>query len=738
MEQYKLRKCVPLKIFAHVIMAISTAGFTCCIILFLMSITVRGGKMADAIVQNTNANEYFSSTMFLEEYGKQLDSMYNGLEMISNGGNNGYPLDIYVSAEKNFKYAVYDREGKLLYSSPGWSDDAFRNTADKYYYTVDLCGLYMFESNIIRQTFFRQEFGAVDGSDVQETIFNTDEEMAAVETQEDEASDSDAAEVSDSDAAETSDSDASEKAGIVEGELVYGSNFTKYTYFYEFDESRLAQNVGYVCTYVPVQLVKGDAFYEDFINYNRWGSWGKGTLVSASMAFLLMIVCLVYLIVSAGYTQKAETIYLYMFDRLYTEVSAALILLVVSIFLSIAIEGIEQSSPFKIYRTESVIYIAALIISSYVVGIAGVLSFARRAKAGLLIKNALVYKICHGMYDVVYNGFINNHLLRKYIAVVFGFGIADFILLYTIFRMDNAFWTILVFIVYMYEFFYVGQKLLAVQKIKDGAQKIAAGDLSYKIDTENMSGVFKEFAEDINNIGNGLNAAVDESIKSERMKADLITNVSHDIKTPLTSIINYVDLLKRENIQTEPLREYIEVLDMKSQRLKALTEDLVEASRASSGNINLEKNNINMVELVSQAMGNYQDKFESKGLVPVINTTLGKMIIYADGERLYRVLDNLFNNAFKYAMTNSRIYIDMYVQNNKAYFVMKNISNAPLNISPEELTQRFVRGDASRATEGSGLGLSIARSLTELHGGTFDIYLDGDLFKVTLSFEISR
>ena len=216
------------------------------------------------------------------------------------------------------------------------------------------------------------------------------------------------------------------------------------------------------------------------------------------------------------------------------------------------------------------------------------------------------------------------------------------------------------------------------------------------------------------------------------MKADLITNVSHDIKTPLTSIINYVDLLKRMNITDEPAREYIDILDSKSQRLKMLIEDLVEASRASSGNITLERSDIDFNELVQQVAGTYMEKYEQRQLALVMRSPDHPLMINADGRRMYRVLDNLFNNAFKYAMSGSRIYIDLYGDEGQVYFIMKNISQAPLNITAEELTQRFVRGDESRTTEGSGLGLSIAESLVQLHGGTFKIYLDGDLFKAMI------
>ena len=222
-------------------------------------------------------------------------------------------------------------------------------------------------------------------------------------------------------------------------------------------------------------------------------------------------------------------------------------------------------------------------------------------------------------------------------------------------------------------------------------------------------------------------------MKSERLKTELITNVSHDIKTPLTSIINYVDLLKKEELQDERIREYVEILDMKSQRLKKLTEDLVEASKVSSGNVKLTIEEINLKELINQSIGEFKDRFEEKGLQIESNMPEG-IKVKADNRYLYRVIENLFSNITKYALENSRVYIDITKEKNKISISMKNISKEKLNISSDELMQRFVRGDKARYTEGSGLGLSIAKSLTELQGGTFDIYIDGDLFKVVIEW----
>ena len=244
-------------------------------------------------------------------------------------------------------------------------------------------------------------------------------------------------------------------------------------------------------------------------------------------------------------------------------------------------------------------------------------------------------------------------------------------------------------------------------------------------------------AEAVNNIGDGLLQAVDDSTKNERMKADLITNVSHDIKTPLTSIINYVNLIKREKIENERVQGYIRILDEKSQRLKQLTEDLVEASKISSGNVKLDIQTIDLVELVYQTSGEFNEKFEQKELTIVTKMPRNPVLIQADGRQLYRVIENLYNNVAKYALEKTRVYVEITNDDRQTVFSIKNVSERSLareNSNAGDLTERFTRGDVSRTTEGSGLGLSIAKNLTVLMGGFFDISVDGDLFKATITF----
>ena len=283
-------------------------------------------------------------------------------------------------------------------------------------------------------------------------------------------------------------------------------------------------------------------------------------------------------------------------------------------------------------------------------------------------------------------------------------------------------------------FWIIMESMLAKVKIKKGIEQIASGNLEYRIDLKGLRGTERNIAEKVNDIGSGLNRAIDEAMRNERLKTDLITNVSHDIKTPLTSIINYVDILKRSDIADKKILGYLDILEVKAQRLKTLTEDVVEASKVSSGNITLEYMDIDFREMVQQTEGEMAEKFAARNLSVILNLPEEAAVIHVDGRRMWRVLENIFGNAAKYAMPGTRVYADLSVTDSQVRFSLKNVSEQQLNISADELTERFIRGDISRSTEGSGLGLSIAKSLTEMQGGTFELYLDGDLFKADIRF----
>lgn len=284
---------------------------------------------------------------------------------------------------------------------------------------------------------------------------------------------------------------------------------------------------------------------------------------------------------------------------------------------------------------------------------------------------------------------------------------------------------------------YFTKQALSIKKITLGTKEIANGNLNYKFDLSEFN-EFLELASNINNIGEGLKKAIENEVKSERMKAELITNVSHDLKTPLTSIINYVDILKKEKLTPEYVQDYILILDKKSQRLKVLIQDLFEISKANSGNVELSLEKVEVSELLNQSLAELDEKIKKSKLNFKTNFPKEKTYIIADGKKLWRVFENIIGNAIKYSLENTRVFIDLTVENNVAIITVKNISKYELNFKSEEIMERFKRGDEARSTEGSGLGIAIAKSLVEIQNGKFNVKIDGDMFKVQIKFKIAE
>lgn len=371
------------------------------------------------------------------------------------------------------------------------------------------------------------------------------------------------------------------------------------------------------------------------------------------------------------------------------------------------------------------------------------ISTAIRVKAGTWWSNTIIYRILHWLW----RGFCaigrgiryicrNLPLTWRTVVVFLAFCVINLVLFTIMFNSyDSGFYLLLWFAFIVLCLIGVVGGAMQLKSLWYGGRKLAEGELDYKIDTSKMIWDLKKHGDNLNRIGEGMSKAVEERIRSERLKTELITNVSHDIKTPLTSIINYVDLLKKEEIGNENAQEYIHVLERQSARLKKLIEDLVEASKASTGNISFNPEPTDVVELLNQAVGEYENRFSENNLEPIVHTPPTSVKILADGRLLWRVFDNLLNNICKYSQPRTRVYLDIRETDTNVIITMRNISKEILNVSPDELIERFVRGDSSRSTEGSGLGLSIAQSLTELQNGKFDLYLDGDLFKVSLIFE---
>lgn len=459
-------------------------------------------------------------------------------------------------------------------------------------------------------------------------------------------------------------------------------------------------------------------------------------IIITIISFIVSTVIFIYLLCSAGRRRGEDKVVPNGIDKIPFDL---LILIILLIFFA--------EAPI-LYRTDNIGVFGLILIgcSFAIIDILLVLlicmSFATRYKMGGWWKNTIVFRIIKFIIRILRKianavRYFYQHLslVKKTIAVLFCIVVLEFLGLYISFNEGDVlllFWfiekIILIPVIILIS--------INLQKLKQGGQKIAVGDLNYQIDTRHMFWEFKNHGENLNRISEGMSNAVEERLKSERFKTELITNVSHDIKTPLTSIINYVDLIKKENIENEKLKEYIDVLDRQSSRLKKLTEDLVEASKASTGSLAVNMIPTEVGVLFTQAVGEYEERIENTGLELILEKPEEDIFILADGRLLWRVFDNLLSNVCKYAQPATRIYLNLEKRNGQAVITFRNISKYALNITSDELLERFVRGDRSRNTEGSGLGLSIAKSLTELQKGKLDLYIDGDLFKVILKFDI--
>lgn len=501
-------------------------------------------------------------------------------------------------------------------------------------------------------------------------------------------------------------------------------------------------------TSYPIQ----DQFYEGKINYDQNIPFLRYSIISLAAGALLFLVSAVWLAFAAGKRPEDEELHLAAFDRWKTEIAAAVVILLWGVVTWIAIGGgyvagsWQEVSTAVSYYTElyggvpqfySALFTNGLgladITSVFMYGVFtflcffwGYTSLVRRIKAKSMWKGSLLCAVISFGRRVMEAWSVTARAGVILLAFLF--------ILWLAILAHTGATVILALAASIAAAWFVLSSAMAKSRIRKGIEEIASGNLEHRIELNGLQGADKELAEKVNDIGSGLNRAVDEAMRNERLKTDLITNVSHDIKTPLTSIINYVDILKRSNIADEKIRGYLDILEAKAQRLKTLTEDVVEASKVSSGNITLEYMDMDLRELIQQTEGELAEKFAARRLTVVLNMPEEPAVIHVDGRRMWRVLENIFGNAAKYAMSGTRVYADLTLNDSQVMFSLKNVSEQQLNFSADELTERFIRGDISRSTEGSGLGLSIAKSLTTMQGGEFELYLDGDLFRVNIRF----
>lgn len=453
-------------------------------------------------------------------------------------------------------------------------------------------------------------------------------------------------------------------------------------------------------------------------------------LVTMFVSFIIGAAAFVFLMCAAGHRNGTDEIVTTVWDHLWLDVFAVgAVLAEVFVFYVAAIFLINVDVaylPFILFVTAVATLCMGWLLLLFL------LSFSVRVKLGKWWRHTLCYQLFRKIGQFARMIWENIGFLWKVILVMLVLAFFEGIGVLMFFNSDIALllWLLEKLVLYPLVLWYCVQ----LNQLKNGTEKIAGGEPGYQISTKRMTGIFKEQGEQINHISDGMTHAIEERMKSERFKTELITNVSHDIKTPLTSIINYVDLLEKEELHNETAQEYLEVLERQSSRLKKLIEDLIEASKASTGNLPVHLERLEAGIFMTQTVGEFEEKTKEAGLDLVIEKPETPVYIMADSRHFWRVIDNLMNNICKYAQSGTRVYINLEVKEAQVSITFRNTSKYPLNISSDELMERFVRGDASRNTEGSGLGLSIANSLMDLMGGTFRLYVDGDLFKVVLGF----
>lgn len=529
--------------------------------------------------------------------------------------------------------------------------------------------------------------------------------------------------------------------------------------------NQIADNYQKIFVALDPDLAASDYFSQYSEIYSQWLPKMQLLLLMIAVGGIGTLVCLVLFTLQAGRNGKNKEIRLYFFDQWYTEIAAAAAILIVmgavgivAVCIELSYGGVHYIQNFDgnyIYSgsygneadTWRSLVAASGILAGFLITLIPYCSLVRRIKARNVWKQSFLYCVGHRIVSAgrtFYEGRQESERTILMFCVFCGVQI----ILCGGFGMFGVFLTLVMDAAVL---LLLLREASGRKQIEHGLKEIAAGDLDYKIDLTELQGEDNlQLAGIVNSLGEGMKAAVQEQMKSERLKADLITNVSHDIKTPLTSIINYVDLLQKENIEKEPEASYIEVIARQSARLKKLIVDLVDASKASTGNVKVELVNMDANMIAEQASGEYIDKLMQKNITLVTNLAKDRAGIEADGRHLWRVFDNLLNNAFKYTMPGTRLYVNTYITDEdgnvirdltksikepaKVCIEFKNISEAPLNISSDELMERFVRGDSSRNTEGSGLGLSITRSLCQLQHADFNIVIDGDLFKAVITF----
>ena len=674
------------------------------------------GFVQDHIVGNAfysymnSAADYY--TAFLQ---KQSGDSYTNLENFEQK---------FSRENSNFFFTVQDDTGKTVFESPD-QDEAYQYTRSQEQY------LSYNWRNVVEEdhVFSSEEAFEEYVNSLNRQNFNVDSAYITTYEQEDSAEDVSGAQTEERSPEPAQENSPTETTADDHPADLPGSKVHAYISYQCFDYAHVTIT-GYIRqTLAAKDRIYFEAYYTNLLVENR------NTLIwLTAVLFVLCLALVIFLLCAAGHKEGVEGIHLNWVDKIPLD-----LYLVVAILLGAGLFalGIDLSGASWWFM---IVLIALLGAALVLLAMSVLMTLSTRFKSGAFWKNTVIYfclRLLLRMLKAIKAGVsycaTHLHLYWQAGLIFVGVSLAE---LFFLAAFSRSAVVVIWVIAKLIEAPLLVLIVISLQKLKAGGEALAEGNLNASVDLKHMYGVLRSHGENLNSIAQGMQKAVQQQLKSERFRTDLITNVSHDIKTPLTSIVNYVDLLKKEDVQPEKAKEYIAVLDRQSARLKKLTEDLVEASKASSGTLPVHLEAVDVNVLLSQVSGEYQSRFELCKLEPIVKLSSEDPQILADGKLLWRVFDNLLSNICKYAMPGTRVYFTSEVLDGRVQISFKNISNYPLDITADELLERFVRGDSSRSTEGSGLGLSIAQSLTGLQKGTFDLVVDGDLFKANLSFPL--
>ena len=674
------------------------------------------GFVKDHIASNaffsdmTAAADYY--TAFLQ---KQSGDSYTNLENFEQK---------FSRENSNFFFTVQDDTGKTVFESPD-QDEAYQYTRSQEQY------LSYNWRNVVEEdhVFSSEEAFEEYVNSLNRQNFNVDSAYITTYEQEDSAEDVSGAQTEERSPEPAQENSPTETTADDHPADLPGSKVHAYISYQCFDYAHVTIT-GYIRqTLAAKDRIYFEAYYTNLLVENR-----NALIWLTAALFVLCLALVIFLLCAAGHKEGVEGIHLNWVDKIPLD-----LYLVVAILLGAGLFalGIDLSGASWWFM---IVLIALLGAALVLLAVSVLMTLSTRFKSGAFWKNTVIYfclRLLLRMLKAIKAGvsYCAKHLHLYWQAglIFVGVSLAE---LFFLAAFSRSAVVVIWVIAKLIEAPLLVLIVISLQKLKAGGEALAEGNLNASVDLKHMYGVLRSHGENLNSIAQGMQKAVQQQLKSERFRTDLITNVSHDIKTPLTSIVNYVDLLKKEDVQPEKAKEYIAVLDRQSARLKKLTEDLVEASKASSGTLPVHLEAVDVNVLLSQVSGEYQSRFELCKLEPIVKLSSEDPQILADGKLLWRVFDNLLSNICKYAMPGTRVYFTSEVLDGRVQISFKNISNYPLDITADELLERFVRGDSSRSTEGSGLGLSIAQSLTGLQKGTFDLVVDGDLFKANLSFPL--